>query len=133
MSAPDGVAIVVNALLADAAVKALVGAKVFGGKVPPNAVPPLIVVRGIARRPATQPTTQWWETAIAIDSQAEDPSVSFQTACAAEDVVNGIRGATPTAVVQAATVTGTSIIEDGAFTPTRYRSVATAEITARRP
>ncbi|MFZ9392582.1 MAG: tail completion protein gp17 [Ilumatobacteraceae bacterium] len=133
MSAPDGVEIIVNVLLADTAVKALIGDKVYGGIVPPNAVPPLILVRSIARRPVTNPTTQWWEIATAVDCQSEDPSGSFQLACAAEDAINGIVGAQTGSVVQASRVTGISSIEDGAFTPTRFRNVATAEITARKP
>lgn len=134
MSHPDGVEIIVNALKAATAVTALVPAtSIVGGQVPAGAKAPMILVRGIARRPSTKPTTQWWDMAVSIDCQSEDPATAYQMACAAEDAINSIVGKNSGGVVQASEATGISIIEDGAFTPPRFRNTITAELTARKP
>lgn len=129
--AVDTVAVIVRTLLNDQNVQDLVGDSVFGGYIPAGSEPPLILVRSVARRPSTKPTTQWWDTVTAVDVHSEDAAESFSIAEAAEKAVNTVEGTQPEGVVAVCEATGIASLEDGAYTPTRYRNVVTVEATAR--
>jgi len=127
----DPVVVMVRTLLANTAINTQVSGRIYGGSIPQGALAPLILVRSVARRPTTRPTTQWWDMATVIDVQSTEPSESFQIAAAVEDAVNAVVGSQPEGVVASCEVTGSSSIEDGAYTPVRYRTVLTVEVTAR--
>ena len=111
---------------------ALPNVEVFGGYIPATyyAVP-VILVRAISRQPATQPTTQWWRYYITADVMDLNPSVSQGIAWDAEFAINSIGGSQETGSVQYCEVSSVEQIEDGGWTPTRYRNVLTIEIVAR--
>ena len=111
---------------------ALPNVEVFGGYIPAtyDAVP-VILVRAISRQPATQPTTQWWRYYITADVMDLNPSVSQGIAWDAEFAINSIGGSQETGSVQYCEVSSVEQIEDGGWTPTRYRNVLTIEIVAR--
>ncbi len=111
---------------------ALPNVEVFGGYIPStyDAVP-VILVRAISRQPATQPTTQWWRYYITADVMDLNPSVSQGIAWDAEFAINSIGGSQETGSVQYCEVSSVEQIEDGGWTPTRYRNVLTIEIVAR--
>ncbi len=106
--------------------------KVFGGSIPKgeDAVP-LILVRSVIRRPATAPTTQWWLHILSVDVHSTDPAESVQLAFDAELTVNAIVGGQDDGSVAYCEVVSVENIEDGAWTPTRFRNVLTVELTAR--
>ena len=111
---------------------ALPNVEVFGGYIPAthDAVP-VILVRAISRQPATQPTTQWWRYYITADVMDLNPSASQEMAWDAEFAINSIGGSQETGSVQYCEVSSVEQIEDGGWTPTRYRNVLTIEIVAR--
>jgi len=111
---------------------ALPNVEVFGGYIPAthDAVP-VILVRAISRQPATQPTTQWWRYYITADVMDLNPSASQGMAWDAEFAINSIGGSQETGSVQYCEVSSVEQIEDGGWTPTRYRNVLTIEIVAR--
>lgn len=123
----DPVATVMSALQT-----ALPNVEVFGGYIPAthDAVP-VILVRAISRQPATQPTTQWWRYFITADVMDLNPSISQGIAWDAESAINSIGGSQGTGSVQHCEVSSVEQIEDGGWTPTRYRNVLTIEIVAR--
>ena len=111
---------------------ALPNVEVFGGYIPAtNDAVPVILVRAISRQPATQPTTQWWRYYITADVMDLNPSVSQGMAWDAEFAINSIGGSQETGSVQYCEVSSVEQIEDGGWTPTRYRNVLTIEIVAR--
>jgi hypothetical protein len=81
--------------------------------------------------PATQPTTQWWRYYITADVMDLNPSISQGIAWDAEFAINSIGGSQETGSVQYCEVSSVEQIEDGGWTPTRYRNVLTIEIVAR--
>ena len=105
---------------------------VFGGAIPKGEdAAPLMLVRSIVRRPATSPTTQWWLHVLSVDVHSSDPAESVQLAAEAELAVNAIVGGQSSGSVSYCEVASVETIEDGAWTPTRYRNVLTLECTAR--
>jgi hypothetical protein len=127
----DPVTVVVRTLLEDDSVSAAVSGRIFGGFIPPDSLTPLILVRSISRRPTTAPTTQWWDLTVSADVHAVDPAESFQIACAVEAAVNAVVGGQPEGVVAYSEAQRITPVEDGAWTPTRYRNVVTVQMTAR--
>ena len=127
----DPVPVIVSALLADDRVATLTSGRVFGGFIPEGSEPPLIVVMLTTSRPTTSPPSQWRDFLVTVDVQAEDSGVSFQIASAAMSVLNKIAGTVTEGVVSSTEVTGTTAIEEGAFTPTRFRNALTVDMTAR--
>ena len=111
---------------------ALPNVEVFGGYIPAthDAVP-VILVRAISRQPATQPTTQWWRYYITVDVMDLNPSISQGIAWDAEFAINSIGGGQGTGSISYCEVSSVEQIEDGGWTPTRYRNVLTIEIVAR--
>ena len=106
--------------------------KVFGGSLPKGEDSvPLILVRSVIRRPATAPTTQWWLHILSVDVHSTDPAESVQLAFDAELTVNAIVGGQDDGSVAYCEVVSVENIEDGAWTPTRFRNVLTVELTAR--
>ena len=106
--------------------------KVFGGSIPKGEDSvPLILVRSVIRRPATAPTTQWWLHILSVDVHSTDPAESVQLAFDAELTVNAIVGGQDDGSVAYCEVVSVENIEDGAWTPTRFRNVLTVELTAR--
>jgi hypothetical protein len=111
---------------------ALPDVKVFGGAIPKDENgTPLILVRSVIRRPATAPTTQWWLHILSVDVHSTDPAESSQLGHDAELTVNAIVGGQSGGSVAYCEVASVENIEDGAWTPTRYRNVLTVELTAR--
>jgi hypothetical protein len=123
----DPVPVIMDALKAQ-----FPGVKVFGGAIPKDENgTPLMLVRTIVRRPATAPTTQWWLHTLSVDVHSTDPAESVQLAFDAELTVNAIVGGQSGGSVAYCEVASVENIEDGAWTPTRYRNVLTVELTAR--
>ena len=111
---------------------ALPNVEVFGGYIPAtNDAVPVILVRAISRKPATQPTTQWWRYYITADVMDLNPSISQGIAWDAEFAINSIGGSQGTGSISYCEVSSVEQIEDGGWTPTRYRNVLTIEIVAR--
>ena len=111
---------------------ALPAVEVFGGYIPAtHDSTPVILVRSITRQPLTKPTTQWWRYYITVDVMDLNPSVSQGMAWEAEFAINSIGGSQGTGSVQYCEVSSVEQIEDGGWTPTRYRNVLTIEIVAR--
>ena len=111
---------------------ALPNVEVFGGYIPAtNDAVPVILVRAISRKPATQPTTQWWRYYITADVMDLNPSISQGIAWDAEFAINSIGGGQGTGSISYCEVSSVEQIEDGGWTPTRYRNVLTIEIVAR--
>ena len=111
---------------------ALPNVEVFGGYIPAtNDAVPVILVRAISRKPATQPTTQWWRYYITADVMDLNPSISQGIAWEAEFAINSIGGSQGTGSISYCEVSSVEQIEDGGWTPTRYRNVLTIEIVAR--
>ena len=129
--AVDAVEVLVRTLLADEAISNLVSGRIYGGTIPAGASTPLLLVRNISRMPATIPATVWWDLLASIDVHSENPSESYQIACAVSDTVNAISGTLPEGVVQKCEASDIASIEDGAWTPTRFRNVVTVSFTAR--
>ena len=116
----------------DALKEAFPDIKVFGGFIPPDENDlPLMLVRSIIRRPATSPTTQWWLHVLSVEVQSTDPAVSNQLGADAELVVNSVVGGQEHGSIAFTETVSVDVIEDGGFTPTRYRNVLTVELTAR--
>lgn len=111
---------------------ALPAVEVFGGYIPAtHNSTPVILVRAISRTPLTQPTTQWWRYFLTADVMDLNPSVSQVLAWEAEFAINDIHGKEGAGSVQYCEVSSVEQIEDGGWTPTRYRNVLTIEMVAR--
>ena len=123
----DITALVVRQLSQDPTITA----PVFGESIPANTDAPLVLVRSVVRRPATSPTTVWWEFTLTVDVHSEQPSESHDLAVAVEAATPTIAGSHPEGVVADSTVADTTFLEDGSWTPTRYRNVVTVYLTAR--
>jgi hypothetical protein len=73
----------------------------------------------------------WWEHTLTVDVHAEQPSASHDLAVTVEAVVATLAGSHPEGVVADSTVDDTTFLEDGSWTPTRYRNIVTVALTAR--
>lgn len=104
---------------------------VFGETLPADTPAPAVLVRSVSRRPSTAPTTVWWEHTLFVDVHSEDPSESHDLAVAVEVAVAALAGSHPEGVVAHSAVDDTTFVEDGSWTPTRYRNVVTVSMTAR--
>jgi len=127
----DPVPVLVQALLTDDKIANWTSGRVYGGFIPEGATAPLVLVMLTSSRPSTSPPTQWFDHLVTVEVQAEDSGVSFQIASAAMPVLNRIAGTVTDGVVSSSEVTGLSVFEDGAFTPTRFRNVLSVDMTAR--
>jgi hypothetical protein len=123
----DAVALVVRALSDDSSISE----PVFGQSIPSDVAAPLVLVRSVTRRPSAAPSLAWWEHTLFIDVHSEDPSESHDLAMAVEQAVALLAGSHPEGVVANSTVDDTTFVEDGSWTPTRYRNVVTVSLTAR--
>jgi hypothetical protein len=127
----DVVSRLTQVLLADPDVGGKVSGRVFGETIPPNTPAPCVLVRSATRSPFTKPTTVWWRYTLTVDVHSESPSQSFDITVAVEKAINDQIGSHPDGVVANAVVVSTSFIEDGSWTPTRYRNVVSVAVTAR--
>lgn len=123
----DMAALLVRALSEDPTITA----PVFGESIPPDTSSPLVLVRSVVRRPGTAPMTVWWEHTLTVDVHSEQPSESHDLAVAVEAVIPTLAGSHLEGVVADSTVTDSTFLEDGSWTPTRYRNIVTVSLTAR--
>ena len=129
--AADLVAALVRVLSDDPEVVAWASGGIYGGFIPKEAAPPLVLVKDVARRPTTRPTTQWWDLVAVVDLHAEDPAAVFDITAPVEAAVRSVVGSQPEGVFQSCDAVGISSMEDGTYTPTRFRNLVTVEATAR--
>lgn len=127
----DLVAALVRALSDSPEISGWATGGIFGGFIPKDAVPPLVLVKDVARRPTTRPTTQWWDLVAVVDIHAEDPAATFDITAPIEEAVRSVAGSQPEGVFQSCDAVGITSMEDGTYTPTRFRNLVTVEATAR--
>lgn len=123
----------VDAVNSDPDLAAVLGDRVFGFRIPEDAVPPLAVVQTFQYTPAARPTTAWWRGLVSVDFHSENPGESLALAARMTDIAATVVGVRATCVITDSQVESRQPVVDDGWTPTRFRQVVTVDVTAREP
>lgn len=131
---PDVVLFGRDTILADADVSVALAGRVYGNAIPKNAnTLPLALITCPGLVPNTKPLTQWWKGLLVIDVHAASVAQARQLGVSIAALFADINGVSRAGVIASTDVNGIQLIEDDEWTPPRYRSLVTVDVTARGP